>query len=155
MTHIFAREGYGDPHQVRYSSQHRPPFTGYFPAPLQNNQFTPHVTGGYACNGAGSYSSSNTQELPPDPGVVSMPHPGQVRLCGGHAPRQGASRVVTPRQSPGKQVASDKAWHLQGTPLVAVPGVGASLRGLRAGRVMRLVAGVRCGFVALRAMGPR
>ena len=37
--------------------------------------------------------------------------------------------------------------------MVAIPGMGASLRGLQAGRVKRLVAGVRYGFVALRAVG--
>ena len=111
--------------------------------PLQNNQFTPRVTGEFACNRAGHTAAHHAGDVPRSRGGLHTPHPGRVRPCGGHAPRQGASRVVTPRQSPGKQVASDKAWHLQETPLVAVPGVGASLRGLRAGRVKRLVAGIR------------
>ena len=84
--------------------------------------------------------SSQVQEQSPTP-------LGRVRLCGSHAPRQGASRVVTPRQSPGKQVASDKAWHLRGTFLVAVQGWEPVSGGLQAGRVMRLVAGVRHGFL--------
>lgn len=139
---------------IRVDTRHGiAPLTGYFPGNPQNNQFTPHITGGSTCDGAGSYSSSPQWGYPLDPGAVSTPHPGRVRLCGSHAPRQGASRVVNPRQPPGKQVASDKAWHLQGTPLVAVPGVGASLRGLRAGRVMRLAAGVRHGFSAPQCLG--
>lgn len=43
--------------------------------------------------------------------------------------------------------------HLQGTPLVAVLGVRAILRGLQAGRVMRLLLGCGTDFLPLSAIG--
>ena len=114
VAHIFVTEEYGDPYQSRYLPRYRPPHW-LFSIEMKNNQFTPRVTGGFACAKAGSQSSSPRRRCPQSQGRVR---------------------------------------HLQWTSLVAVPGMGASLRGLQAGRVKRLVAGVRHGFVALSAMGP-